>query len=101
MKKTICTIFCALCVIVLMTGLVFSADMKQAAEQEQTVMITGTINDANQLVDNTGQIFEIADTEAGNELLTHIGQKVQIKGTVMEDESKKELSISSYEIIKE
>lgn len=100
MKKTISMVCCALFMVVLMTGLVYSAEMEKAAAQEQTVTITGTINDANQLVDNTGQTFEIADTDEGNELLTHVGEKVQIKGTVMEDESKKELSISSYEIIK-
>jgi hypothetical protein len=64
-------------------------------------MITGTINDANQLVDKDGQIFDVADTEAGKKLLTHIGMKVHVTGTIMESEGKKLISISTYEIIKE
>ena len=100
MKKTICLLVCILFTVVMMSGVAFSAE-KGAAMQEQEMMISGTINDANQLVDKDGQIFDVADTEAGNELVTHVGQKVQVKGTVMESEGKKEISVSAYEIIKE
>ncbi len=86
--------------VVLMSGIALSAEEK-AAEQKQNVMITGTINDANQLVDKDGQIFDVADTEKGKELLTHIGMKIQVTGTIMESEGKKLISISTYEIIKE
>ena len=100
MKRTICMVVCILFMVVLMTGFALSGEMK-TAEQVQKVMITGTINNDNQLVDNDGQIFDIADTKEGKELLTHTGQKVQVKGTVMEDKWKKQISISAYEIIKE
>jgi len=99
MKRTISIVVCALFVVVMMSGIAFSAE-KGAAIQDQELMITGTINNANQIVDNDGQIFDVADTEQGKELLTHIGMKVQVKGTVLESEGKKQISVSAYEIIK-
>jgi hypothetical protein len=99
MKRTICLLVGALFVVVLMSGVAFSAD-KAPAMQDQELMITGTINNANQLVDKDGQIFSVADTEQGKELVTHVGMKVQVKGTVLESEGKKQISVSAYEIIK-
>ena len=100
MKRTISIVVCALFVVVMMTGVAFSAE-KGAAMQEQELMITGTINNANQIVDKDGQIFDVADTQQGKELVTNVGLKVQVKGTVMESEGKKQISVSTYEIIKE
>lgn len=106
MKKTICLVVCALFVGVMMSGVAFSADKapamaeKGAAMQDQEMMITGTINNANQIVDKDGQIFDVADTVEGKELLTHVGMKVQAKGTVLESEGKKQISVSAYEIMK-
>ena len=115
MKRTICLVVCALFMVVMMSGVALSAEksipvpakkgdvvpmVKKAAEQAQEIMITGTINDANQLVDKDGQAFGVADNEQGKELLTHVGDKVQVKGTVMESEGKKLIEVSAYEIIK-
>jgi hypothetical protein len=83
--------------VVMMSGVALAAE-KKAAEQE--VIIAGTINDANQLVDKEGQIFDVADNEQGKKLLTHAGEKVQVKGTVLESEGKKLIKVSAYEVIK-
>ena len=99
MKSTICLIACALFVVVMMTGVAFSAE-KGAAMQEQEMMITGTINNASQIVAKDGQIFNVADTQEAKELLSHVGMKVQVKGTVLKNEGKKQISVSAYEIIK-
>ena len=64
MKRTICLVVCALFMVVMMSGVALSAE-KKAAEQAQEIMITGTINDANQLVDKDGQAFGVADNEQG------------------------------------
>ena len=98
MKRTICLVVCALFMVVMMSGVAISAE-KKAAESE--VIITGTINDANQLVDKEGQIFSIAVTKEGQELVTNVGQKVQVKGTVLESEGQKQISVSAYKVIKE
>ena len=102
MKRTICLVVCALFMVVMMSGVALSAD-KKAAEQgmEQGTMINGTINDNNQLVDKDGQAFGVADNEQGKELLTHVGETVEVKGTVMESEGQKQIDVSSYKVIKE
>ena len=98
MKRTICLVVCALFMVVMMSGVAISAE-KKAAESE--VIITGTINDANQLVDKEGQVFSIAVTKEGQEMITNVGQKVQVKGTVLENEGQKQISVSAYKVIKE
>ncbi len=70
MKKTICLIVCALFMVVMMSGVALSAE-KKAAERE--IIVTGTIDDANQPVDKEGQVFSIADTKEGKELASHNG----------------------------
>jgi len=100
MKRTISIIVCTLFVVVMITGVAFSAE-KGAAMQDQELMMTGTINNANQIVDKDGQIFDVADTQEGKELVIYVGMKVQVKGTVLESEGKKQISVSAYEIIKE
>jgi len=99
MKRAICLVVCALFMVVMMSGVALSAE-KQAAEQDQGIMITGTINNSNQLVDKDGQIFSVADNEQGKELLSHVGMKVQVKGTVLESEGKKLITVTAYEILK-
>jgi hypothetical protein len=84
--------------VVMMSGVAISAE-KKAAESE--VIITGTINDANQLVDKEGQVFSIAVTKEGQEMITNVGQKVQVKGTVMESEGQTQINVSAYKVIKE
>ena len=98
MKRTTCLVVCALFMVVMMSGVALSAE-KKAAEQE--IMITGKINDTNQLVDKDGQAFGVADNEQGKELLTHVGEVVQVKGTVMESEGQKQIDVSAYKVIKE
>jgi hypothetical protein len=106
MKRTICLLVCALFVVITMSGVAFSADKapamteKASAMQDQELMITGTINNANQIVAKDGQIFDLADTKEGKELMTHVGLNVQVKGTVLESDGKKQISVSAYEIIK-
>ena len=99
MKRTIGLVVCSLFVAVMMSGVAVSAE-KGVVKQDQEMMITGTINNANQIVDKDGQIFDVADTKEGKELVTHVGMKVQVKGTVLEKEGKKQISVSAYEIIK-
>ena len=96
MKRTICLVVCALFMVVVMSGVALSAE-KKAAEQE--IMITGKINDTNQLVDTDGQAFGIADNDQGKELVTHVSEIVEVKGTVIESEGKKQINVSAYKII--
>ena len=65
------------------------------------VSISGVINEDGQLIDNNGMAYDIAESDEGNELMEMTGQKVTVKGTVMEAEGTKIITVSSFKIIEE
>ena len=103
MKKTICLVVCTLLTVVLMSGVAVSADEKAAEQMKGIVInvITGTINNSNQLVGNDGQTFNVVDNEEGKKLFSHTCQKVLVAGTVMERERKKQIIVLAYKLIPE
>ena len=100
MKITIYLVVCALFMGVLMSGAALSAEEK-ATEQEQEIIMTGRINNSNQIIDKWGGIFGIYDTKAGREIAIHVGMKVYVKGAIQESEGQKWIRVSVFEIIKE
>ena len=75
--------------------LVFSAGWALAAE----VTITGEVNDNYQIVAD-GQIYEIADTEKGNDLAeNYISAKVQVQGTIDEENDMKIITVTSFKVL--
>ena len=65
------------------------------------VTIVGTVNDDNQIVDDDGTVYDVADNEKGEELMEHAGKKIQVKGTVMEGDDGKLITITSYTVMDE
>jgi hypothetical protein len=65
------------------------------------VSISGVINEDGQLVDDNGMAYDLADNDEGNEVMEMVGQKVTVKGTVMQTEGTKIITISSFKIIEE
>lgn len=66
----------------------------------EEITIKGEVNDNYQIVTEDGQIYEVADTDKGNEVvLQHISKIVKITGTVEEsDEGNKIVTVISYEV---
>lgn len=60
------------------------------------VTIIGTVTEDYQLFAEDGTIYEIADTEMGTELLNHVGQKVEVNGTITEEDGVKIITVTSY-----
>ena len=71
-------------------AIVFAAD---------AMKITGTVNDDGQLVEDSGQVYEIADDEVGSQVMEHSGEKIAIEGMVEEDEGTKVIFIKSFKLI--
>jgi hypothetical protein len=68
-----------------------------AAAEAQPVTLVGEINDSYQLVAD-GQIFEIDDTDAGNDLVeNYVSQKVKVTGIVREEGDAKIITVQSFE----
>ena len=61
--------------------------------------ITGTINDAYQIVSDNGTVYEVADTDMGDDLLNHVGKTVEVTGVVIEEEGVKVINVKSYKIL--
>jgi hypothetical protein len=78
--------------------LVISAPVMSESKQ---VTIIGEINDAYQIVARDGNIYEIGDTEIGNELLTFIGSVAEVTGTVEEEDDVKVIYVAAYKILEE
>ncbi|MCB2146333.1 MAG: hypothetical protein KQI81_07640 [Deltaproteobacteria bacterium] len=73
-----------------------------AAMASGPVTIQGEVNDSYQIVDSDGQVYEIADTAKGNDLVeNHIGEKAKVVGTVQQDQDVKIITITSFEILAE
>lgn len=71
-----------------------------AASAADMVTIEGEVNDSYQIVDGSGQVYEIADNTQGNELIdNYVGEKVRVTGTVEEDDEGKILTVSSFTLI--
>jgi hypothetical protein len=84
--------------IVLVVLLAFSVVLSSPVIAEPTsVTIVGEINDQYQIVAKDGTIYEIADTELGNELLTHIGEVAEVTGDVEEEDGVKVLEVKSFQ----
>ena len=95
MKKNMKKIFLG---ILIMSLTVFISGIAVAGSE---VSISGVINDDGQLVDNSGMAYDIADSEEGSELMELTGQKVTVKGTVMEAEGTKIITVSSFTVVEE
>lgn len=88
--KVFSTGFLVLILALFICGTGFSADK---------MAISGKITAENQLVAEDGQIYNIADTASGNDLLQNIDKIVEVKGTVSEKDGKKELTVKSFKVV--
>lgn len=95
MKRNMKRIFLGILIIGLT---VFISGIAVAGSQ---VSLSGVINEDGQLVDEGGMAYDIADNDEGNEVMEMVGFKVTVKGTVMEAEGTKIITISSFKIIEE
>ena len=67
-----------------------------------TLTIVGTVSDGYQVVDDDGQPYEVENTVKGNELvLQHIGQKVEVTGTVKDEIDYKIIIVDSFKVLEE
>jgi hypothetical protein len=92
MKKLALIIVSFALVLLWFTGVGLAADM---------VTIQGQVTEDNQLMDAEGNVFDIADTDKGNEVLSIVGEKVEVRGTLVEGQGMKEITVESYRIIEE
>ncbi len=66
----------------------------------EEITIKGEVNDNYQIVTEDGQLYEVADTDKGNEVvLQYVGKTVKVIGTIKEsDGGEKIITVTSYEV---
>lgn len=83
--------------IVFVVLLAFSVFLSSPVIAEPTtVTVVGEINDQYQIVTKDGIIYEIADTELGDEVLKLIGSVVEVTGDVIEEDGVKVINVKSF-----
>ena len=95
MKKNMQKIFLGILILVLT---VLLSGISVAGSE---VSISGVINEDGQLVDDAGMTYDIAENDEGNEVMEMVGRTVSVKGSVMEAEGTKIITITSFQIIEE
>ena len=98
MKRNVMLLIVGLTLAVLLAGTGWASST--AATEE--IQVTGTVLKGGRLVDDQGHEYQMAKDEGGLELEGQVGQKIEVKGTVMENsDGQKVIKINDYKVIKE
>ena len=90
------TIWSTLAIALAATFMLFGTSY--AGDSGSPISFSGTVNGNNQLVDNNGRTFNIANSGEGREVQSLIGKKVAVKGTVLESMGKPTIEVHDYTI---
>lgn len=63
--------------------------------------VVGLLNEDWAIEGEDGVMYEVEDSEMGNELLNNVGKKVEVTGTVNESEGVKSIRVSKYTVLGE
>lgn len=95
MKKIQYVSIFALALAVMMAGLVA---VSMASEQQAVI---AWVSDDLTIETDDGEVLDVADTDVGNDLLRHVGKKVEVVGEITQIEGIKTIRVASYTVIEE
>ena len=65
-----------------------------------SMTVLGTIGDDNTITDESGTVYQIGETEKGDDVVEMSGKKVEVMGTVEEgSDGSKTIMIESYNVV--
>lgn len=96
MKKMLVSALAVFLVTVSFLNVACAGDQPSAGEE---VTLTGSVNEENRFVDENGQTYELAVSQKAMEMRALPGQKIEIKGTVIEQDGQKIVSIIDYKLL--
>ena len=89
-KRVLVIGMCALLLVALMPAFaLFAGEMT----------IQGKVSEEGIVADD-GQVYVVADSEKGTELMGHANKRVRITGTVEEREGKRVLTVTGFKLVK-
>ncbi len=72
----------------------------EQVDQGEAIQITGTVLKGGHLQDDKGQKYMLVQDAESLQLMSHVGAKVEIKGTLIErQEGDPSIKIESYEVV--
>jgi hypothetical protein len=77
--------------------LVFATGTGLSAEP---ITLQGQVTEDSQFMTDDGDVYEIADTEEGAEVMEMVGEKIEVRGTLSEDEGTREITVESFSVVK-
>ncbi|MBN1831746.1 MAG: hypothetical protein JW896_06495 [Deltaproteobacteria bacterium] len=88
--------------VIIVYAIFFVALSFGSALSADEVTISGTVNDNYEIETDDGEIYEIGDSEQGDELVGYVGSRVEVTGTIEEDEDGvKVITITSFVLLEE
>lgn len=97
MKRNVMLVIVGLLLAVLLAGTGWASSTTPAEE----IQVTGTVLKGGRLVDDQGHEYQMAKDEGGLQLESQVGQKIEVKGTVLENDGQKIIKINDYKVVKE
>jgi hypothetical protein len=87
----------------ILTGLVAAALILwlAAPSTASEITIKGEVTEELQIVTTDGDVYDVYDSEKGEDLLSHVGEKVEVKGTLVEEDGSKSISVIEFKILDE
>jgi hypothetical protein len=71
---------------------------KPVVAEPTKITVVGEINDQYQIVDKDNNIYEIADTELGDEVIKSMGAIVEVTGELIEEDGVKIIDVKSFNV---
>jgi hypothetical protein len=71
------------------------------AVSSDNVTIEGVVSDVYQLITDQDEVYDIADTEKGQELMEMVGKKVKVIGAVEEEDGVKTIKVANFEVMED
>jgi hypothetical protein len=98
MKRTVTVMAIGLALAFLFIGTGWASSAAAGDE----IQVTGTVLKGGRLMDDQGQEYLMTKDEGALELEGQVGQKVEVKGTVMENsDGQKVIKINDYKVVNE
>lgn len=91
----------ALAVLMVAAPMLLAACAVETPPEQAEVILEGTVNPDNQFVDDSGEPYELASNPKADEIMLKAGQKVKVRGTVMESGGQKILTITDFIVVDE
>ena len=66
----------------------------------ESVTLRGHVTDDNQLMTEEGEFYDIVETQEGLQVLEKVGEKIEVRGTLVEREDVKEILVKKFTVLK-